>query len=154
VRQGDPLSPLLFNVVADCLPRMVVKAQENDRITGLVSNLIPRGIAIMQYDDDTIMCLEADVAQARYVKLLLYIFEQLSGLKINFEKSEILSIGGNNEVDKSFVEIFNCQIGLFPVKYLGVSISAKRLRVIDWVQLEEKMGKTRYMAWKLLIFWG
>jgi hypothetical protein len=75
-------------------------------------------------------------------------------LKINFEKSEILSIGGNNEVDKSFVEIFNCQIGLFPVKYLGVSISAKRLRVIDWVQLEEKMGKTRYMAWKLLIFWG
>jgi hypothetical protein len=81
------------------------------------------------------------VAQARYVKLLLYIFEQLSGLKINFEKSEILSIGGDNEVGISFAEIFNCQIGLFPIKYLGVPISAKRLRVIGWVQLEEKLGK-------------
>jgi hypothetical protein len=75
VRHGDPLSPLLFNFVADCMTRMVVIAQENNRIIGLVSNLFPRGIAIMQYADNTIMCLEADVAQARYVKLLLYIFE-------------------------------------------------------------------------------
>jgi hypothetical protein len=29
VRQGDPLSPILFNFVADCLTRMVHKAQEN-----------------------------------------------------------------------------------------------------------------------------
>jgi hypothetical protein len=71
VRQGDPLSPLLFNFVADCLTRMVVKAQENDKNVGLVSNLIPRGIAIVQYADDTILCLEADELQARYMKLLL-----------------------------------------------------------------------------------
>jgi hypothetical protein len=38
VRQGDPLSPLLFNFVADCLTRMMVKAQENNMIVGLVSN--------------------------------------------------------------------------------------------------------------------
>jgi hypothetical protein len=50
---------------------MVVKAQENDKNVGLVSNLIPRGIAIVQYADDTILCLEADELQARYMKLLL-----------------------------------------------------------------------------------
>jgi hypothetical protein len=44
-------------------------------------------------------------------------------------------------MDGSFAEIFNCQVELFPVKYLGVPISAKRLRVIDWVKLEEKLGK-------------
>jgi hypothetical protein len=87
------------------------------------------------------MCLEADEDQARYMKLLLYIFEQLSGLKINFEKSEILSIGGDNDMDSSFADIFNCQVGLFLVKYLGVPISAKSLRVIDWVKHEEKLGK-------------
>jgi hypothetical protein len=54
-------------------------------------------------------------------------FEQLSGLKINFEKNEILSIGGDNDVNRTFADIFNCQIGLFPVKCLGVPISAKRL---------------------------
>jgi hypothetical protein len=66
---------------------------------------------------------------------LLYIFEQLSDLKINFEKSDILSIGGGNNIDKTFAEIFNCQIGIFPIKYLGVPISARRLGVIDWIKL-------------------
>jgi hypothetical protein len=44
VRQGDPISPFLFNFVADCLTRMVIKAQSNDRITGLISNLITKGL--------------------------------------------------------------------------------------------------------------
>jgi hypothetical protein len=53
VRQGDPLSPILFNFVADCLTKMVKKAQSNHLITGLASNLIPNGVATLQYADDT-----------------------------------------------------------------------------------------------------
>ena len=40
VRQGDPLSPSLFNLVVDCLARMVRKAQRNNLICGLAGNLI------------------------------------------------------------------------------------------------------------------
>jgi hypothetical protein len=47
VRQGDPLSPLLFNMVADCLTQMVIRAQGNSRITGLISHLVPNGVAIL-----------------------------------------------------------------------------------------------------------
>jgi hypothetical protein len=47
VRQGDPLSPILFNMVADCLTRMVRKAQSHGLITGLASNMIPGGVAIL-----------------------------------------------------------------------------------------------------------
>ena len=47
VRQGDPLSPILFNFVADCLTRMVHKAQENGLVTGLVCHIIPTGVAIL-----------------------------------------------------------------------------------------------------------
>jgi hypothetical protein len=47
VRQGDPLSPLLFNSAVDCLTRMVIKAQSNNRVTGLLSNLIPEGVAML-----------------------------------------------------------------------------------------------------------
>jgi hypothetical protein len=96
VRQGDPLSPLLFNFAADVLTKMVISAQNNGHITALVDNLIPKGIVILQYADGTIMCLEDDMEKARNVKILLYIYEYMPGLKINFEKSEVLLIGGDN----------------------------------------------------------
>jgi hypothetical protein len=36
VKRGDPLSPLLFNIAANCLTQMVFKTQANDRISGLI----------------------------------------------------------------------------------------------------------------------
>jgi hypothetical protein len=44
---ADPLSPILFNLVVDCLTRMVRKAQNNGLITSLADNLIPKGVAIL-----------------------------------------------------------------------------------------------------------
>ena len=70
VRQGDPLSPILFNFAADCLARMVRKAQGEGLITGLASNLIP-GVVLLQYAHNTIVCLQDDIAKARNLKLLL-----------------------------------------------------------------------------------
>jgi hypothetical protein len=49
VRQGDPLSPILFNFAADCLTRMVMKAQNNGLFSGLVEHIIPKGVAILHY---------------------------------------------------------------------------------------------------------
>jgi hypothetical protein len=90
---GSPIPPV-FNFVADSLTRMVLKAQSNGLIFCLIDHLIPGDIAIMQYADDTVLCLKNDVMKARNAKLLLYLFEQLSGLKINFEKSELILVGG------------------------------------------------------------
>ena len=47
VRQGDPLSPILFNFVADYLARMVRLSQRNGMLTRLANNLIPHGVAIL-----------------------------------------------------------------------------------------------------------
>jgi hypothetical protein len=60
----------------------------------LIDHLITKGITILQYADDTILCLQDDEEKARNVKMLLYIYEQMSGLKINFEKSEVVLMGG------------------------------------------------------------
>jgi hypothetical protein len=121
VRQGDPLSPLLLNIVADCLTRIILEVKNNNLLTGLVKHLIPKGVAVLQYVDDTILCLEHNLTYARYVKLLMYVFEQLSGLKTNFDKSEVLLIrgGGGFEIAKAYADVFTCQIGMFPLKYLG-----------------------------------
>lgn len=39
VRQGDPLSPILFNFAADCLTKMVENAQDRGLVTGLVDHI-------------------------------------------------------------------------------------------------------------------
>jgi hypothetical protein len=41
LRQGDPLSPLLFNLVVDVLTRMLIKASNANLIRGLCYNLCP-----------------------------------------------------------------------------------------------------------------
>ena len=119
VRQGDPLSPILFNFVADCLSRMIRKAQRNNLICWLADNIIDKGVVILQYADDTIICLKEDMDKARNMKLLLYIYELMSGLKINFSKSEVIMLNGDTDAGLNYADLFDCQTGSFPIKYLG-----------------------------------
>ena len=50
--KGDPLSPLLFNIVADALSTILDKAVLKHHITGILADLIPGGISHIQYADD------------------------------------------------------------------------------------------------------
>jgi hypothetical protein len=71
----------------------------------------------------------------------------MAGLKINSNKSEVVMINDHDNLALSYVEIFNCQIGYFPIKYLVVLVSPSRLHVIDWLPLLEKNAK-RLGVWK------
>jgi hypothetical protein len=44
------------------------------------------------------------------MKLLLYMYEQMVGLKINFAKSEVLTINGCDELEIQYAEIFWHQV--------------------------------------------
>jgi hypothetical protein len=79
-------------MAASSLAKMVSVAQQNDLVVGFADNIIPRGIAMLQYADDTILLIQDDLEQARNLKLMFYIFEAMYGLKINFEKSEVMMI--------------------------------------------------------------
>ena len=96
LRQGDPLSPILFNIVADMLAILINRAKEDGQVSGLIPHLVGGGVSILQYADDTIIFMEHDLEKALNMKLILCIFEQLSGLKINFHKSEIYSSAMQN----------------------------------------------------------
>jgi hypothetical protein len=65
------------------------------------------GISILQYADDTILFMEHDLEKVLNMKLVLCIFEQLSGLKINFHKSEFF-FGKAKEVENEYKIIFGC----------------------------------------------
>jgi hypothetical protein len=92
LRQGDPLSPLLFNIVVDVLSKMLQKVASDDLIKGLGFELVPGGFISLQYADDTLLFLDNDEGHARNLKCILTCFELLSGMRVNFHKSELVSI--------------------------------------------------------------
>ena len=47
----------------------------------------------------------------------------------------------------TYAEIFNCQIGAFPIKYVGVPVSPSRLHIANWLPLIEKTNK-KLDIWK------
>jgi hypothetical protein len=65
------------------------------------------------------------------LKLLLLCFENMSGLIINFDKSEVLVMGVTTPEQHMIVAMLNCKLGAFPMKYLGLPVSDKDLRVSD-----------------------
>jgi hypothetical protein len=45
------------------------------------------------------------------LKFLLYCFEWMSGLKINYHKSEIVAFRMDRETEKGIANMLNCQVG-------------------------------------------
>ena len=72
---------------------MIERAKVYGQIDGVVNHLVDGGLSILQYADDTILFMDHDLEKARNLKLILSAFEQLSGLKINFHKSELFCFG-------------------------------------------------------------
>jgi hypothetical protein len=75
LRQGDPLSPLLFNLVAAMLALLISRAKEEGQIAGLVPHLVEGGLSILQYTDKTILLIDHNIEQVKNMKLLLCVFE-------------------------------------------------------------------------------
>ena len=147
VRQGDPLSPILFNIVVDMLAILIERAKENQQFKGVVPHLIDDGLSILQYADDTILFMEHNLEQAKNLKLLLCAFEQLSGLKINFHKSELFCFGEAQAVQMEYEQIFGCSQGMFPFRYLGIPMHYRRLQNSVWKRVDERF-QNRLSGWK------
>jgi hypothetical protein len=71
LRQVDPLSPLLFNIVADMLAIILNRAKRGGLIAGVVPHLVDDGLSLLQYADDTILFMDHDLEKARNLKTIL-----------------------------------------------------------------------------------
>jgi hypothetical protein len=140
LQQGDPLSPILFNIIAII-------------INGLIAHLVDRGVSILQYADDTIIYLDHDLEKALNMKLILCFLEQLLGLKINFHKSEVFYFGKAKGVEDQYRTLFGCESSTLPFKYLGIPIHFRRLKNGEWKPIEDKF-EIKLSSWigKLLSY--
>jgi hypothetical protein len=131
VRQGDSLSPLLFNIVVDMLAILINRAKSEGQLKGVISDLTNDGLVILQYADDAILFMEHNIEKARNIKLLLSAFEKMSGLKINYHKKEFFCFGQEKDEESQYEQLFRCQIGSYPFRYLGIPMHFRRLRNKD-----------------------
>ena len=91
--------------------------------------------------------MEHDIAKARNMKLVLCLFEQLSRLKINFNKSELFCFGRAKEGQDDYRQLFGCEMGSLPFSYLGIPIHHRRLTNKEWKTIEDKFEK-KLSCWK------
>jgi hypothetical protein len=145
--QGDPMSPILFNIVADMLALLIRRAKADGQITGVIPHLVDDGPSILQYADDTVLFLDQDLEQAKNLKLLLCAFEQLSGLKINFHKSEIFCYDAAKEMQDIYTDLFGCNAGEYPFTYLGIPMHHRQLLNSQWSEVEQRFQK-KLSCWK------
>ena len=73
--------------------------------------------------------------------LILSLFEQLSGLTINFHKSEIFCFGTAKDMQEQYRHIFGCEVGNLPFKYLGIPIHYRKLLNKEWKPVEDRFEK-------------
>ncbi|KAM0899030.1 hypothetical protein ACQ4PT_021575 [Festuca glaucescens] len=109
VRQGDPISPLFYLFGSDLLQSVL-----NDLVQqGLLSLPITTNdpdFPIVQYADDTLLILPADKDQLLLIKEVLRKFSMSTGLKINFDKSQMLPINVPDDLLQELATVFDCQM--------------------------------------------
>jgi hypothetical protein len=103
----------------------------------VIPHLVDGGLPILQYIGDIILLMEHDCGKARNLKLILSAFEQLSGLKINFHKSELFCFCEAQDHAQLYAELFRCNQGQFKIRYLGIPIHFRRLKNVEWKIVEE-----------------
>jgi hypothetical protein len=75
--------------------------------------------------------IENDDTSINNLKFLLICFELLSGLKINYHKSEVIVMGVSSQEQTRVANLLNCKEGEFPLKYLGFPISDRKLTIAE-----------------------
>jgi hypothetical protein len=87
LKQGDPLAPFLFLLVAEGLGGVMKRAVELNSFRGFRVGRSEVVISHLQYVDDTICVGEASINNLWSLKTILRGFEMSSGLKVNYWKS-------------------------------------------------------------------
>jgi len=147
LRQGDPLAPFLFIVVAEGLAGLVREVVKANLLTGLKIGRKELGLSFLQFADDTLFLCENSFADVVTLKAILRGFELASGLKINFHKSKLAGINVLSRDIDCYTRTLNCaQMGT-PFNYLGLEVGGNPRKKKFWEPVLNKL-KSRLSVWK------
>lgn len=141
VRQGDPLSPLLFVLAADFLQTILNDAMNRGIIQPPITFASCPDFPILQYVDDTLIIMPACPVQLEQLQQLVNSFSKASGLKVNYHKSSLLLINVSDEVLQQLSSLLGYTIGTFPFIYLGTPLGFTKPRMEFFMYIIERIQR-------------
>jgi hypothetical protein len=145
LRQGDPLSPMLFFLAIDPLQRIIKVAADK----GILSPVLPKAanLRCSLYADDAAIFAAPINLEIEHLHRILNFFGGCSGLRTNISKTEIYPTRLANDTVTQLLQNFLGKVCNFMGKYLGLPLHVRRLRKIDVQPLLDKIG-ARILGWK------
>ncbi|XP_020264999.1 uncharacterized protein LOC109840677 [Asparagus officinalis] len=147
LKQGDPLSPMLFNIAVDVLHRMIVNNVDDGLLSSLGIKAPLNQLRTLQYADDTLLFVRSSSNDIRILKTILYIFEEMSGLGINYSKSSLVYFGKTHLKEHSLASSLNCKVDHLPIKYLGLPLKYGKLSKSDWQPILDNLHR-KLSTWR------
>lgn len=89
IRQGDPLLPFLFVIMAEGLGRSLSQAIQKNQLKGIKAAHQGPTVTHQQFVDDTMLMGSPTVKEARTFSKVLRTFTEASGMEINLTKSKL-----------------------------------------------------------------
>jgi len=108
LRQGDPLSPLLFVIVMEVLNALIAEADRRAALTPLPGNVIKYRASV--YADDLVVFLALTPQDFACIRHILELFTGAFGLSTNLEKCAITPIRCSVEEISAIQEVFPCRL--------------------------------------------
>jgi hypothetical protein len=135
-------------LVTDALCQLLIRGTELGLLQGL-GPMLTNGKQVINfyYANDTIYFLPADPKCVETVVWILNAFEALSGIRINYSKTELIPINLSHEEADALASLVGCKLSTFPLKYLSVPFSDTKLKCSDWQNLIDKI-KYKIPNWK------
>ncbi|XP_062093504.1 uncharacterized protein LOC133799506 [Humulus lupulus] len=130
LRQGDPISPLLFVLVMGYLTRALHGAAKDKhfRFHPLCKTL---NITNLCFADDLLLMCKAHLSSIQIMQQAFKAFSSASVLSINHAKSSIYFGGITSAEKEKLLCISNLREGHFPLKYLGVPLRPTKWKAMD-----------------------
>ncbi|CAJ2652040.1 unnamed protein product [Trifolium pratense] len=156
LRQGDLLSPFLFLLVAEGLNVLMEAMVERNLFVGYsLGESNPISVSHLQFADDTLLMGAKSWANVRALRALLVLFETMSDLKVNFNKSMLVGVNIPEFWLGEAASALCCKVGKIPFLYLGLPIGGDSRRLGFWKSVLERL-KNRLSGWtsRFLSFGG
>ncbi|RVX13545.1 Transposon TX1 uncharacterized 149 kDa protein [Vitis vinifera] len=144
LRQGDPLSPFLFTLVADVLSRMLMRAEERNMMEGF---RVGRNRTRVSHFDDTIFFSNSREEELQTLKSLLLVFGHILGSRSILTRVVFMTSILIRLIFQDLAEMLDCKASGWPILYLGLPLGENPKACGFWDPVVERIS-SRLDGWQ------